>query len=86
MITIDEAGVLLVDVLAALERLEDADLSDKRDGAPLPRGVLTCGQACRFVPALLLMILERYPDLKDDGVLDNCLRNAMAASASGVLQ
>jgi hypothetical protein len=37
-LTLDDAGVLLADVMAALERIEDAEIPDRRDGEPLPRG------------------------------------------------
>ena len=30
-LTLDDAGVLLADVMAALERLEDAEIQDRRD-------------------------------------------------------
>lgn len=85
-LTLDDAGVLLADVMAALERIEDAEIPDRRDGEPLPRGILTCGQACRFAPALLAFIVHLYPQLSEDGVLEATIRNATMAGASGAMQ
>jgi hypothetical protein len=85
-LTLDDAGVLLADVMAALERLEDAEIPDRRDGDPLPRGVITCGQACRFVPSLLALLVHLYPQLSEDGVLESTIRNAAMAGASGAIQ
>lgn len=55
-LSLDDAGILLADALAALEALEDREIPDCRDGDPLPRGVITCGQACRLAASVVAMV------------------------------
>lgn len=84
MITADEAGVLLAEAVQLMGTLEAACIQERPPGEPLPRGLLTCGEAARIVPAVVLLVLELFPVLLEAGVLEQALRSAALNSSGGV--
>lgn len=72
-LSIDEAGAILAEAVRAMGTLEAACIHEQEDAAPLPRGLLTCGEACRMAGALVALIPERYPQLLEPGVLEETL-------------
>ncbi len=67
-----------------LERMEDREIHCKPDAAPLPRGVLTCGEAWQFISMLFAMLHQRYPEFADPDQLSELLAQARTESASGL--
>ena len=67
-----------------LQRLEDREINYKPDSAPLPRGVLTCGEACQLFPLLFVLLAQKYPELADPDQLSELLAQARMESASGL--
>lgn len=63
--------------------LEAACIQDRGDGEPLPRGMLTCGEAMLLIPAIAVLIVQRYPQLLNDDTLDDALRMAAMLSVTG---
>lgn len=67
-----------------IRRLEDRGITDKPDNAPLPRGVLSCGEACQLLPLLFVLLAEKYPPLSDPDQLLELLAIARMDEASGL--
>lgn len=85
-LTADDVGLLLAEAVQIMGTLEAASIQERPDGEPLPRGLLTCGEACRLVPAVVLLSLQIYPRLIEEGVLETILRNAMTTGPTGAVQ
>lgn len=56
-LTVDEAGLLLAQAVQIMGTLEAVGAHVRPDSEPLPRGMLTCGEACRLVPAVIALTL-----------------------------
>lgn len=82
----DEVGLFLAEAVQVMGGLEAAAVQERPDGEPLPRGMLNCGEACRLVPAVILLALQLYPQLAEEGVLEAILRNAMTTGTTGAVQ
>ena len=82
----DEVGLFLAEAVQVMGGLEAAAVQERADGEPLPRGMLNCGEACRMVPAVILLALQLYPQLAEDGVLEALIRNAMTTGSTGAVQ
>lgn len=67
-----------------IQRMEDRQIHCKADAAPLPRGVLTCGEAWQLIPLLFVLLHQRYPELADPDQLSELLAQARTESASGL--
>lgn len=67
-----------------LQRLEDREIGDKSESAPLPRGVLTCGEAVMLLPLLFVLLAQKYPELQDPDQLSELLAHARIEGASGL--
>lgn len=82
-LTVDDVGLLVADAVRLLGTLEAAcvHLADPAD--PLPRGLLTAGEACRMVPAVLLLGIMLHPCLNEPGTLEEILRTADTRAAKG---
>lgn len=85
-LTADDVGLFLAEAVQIMGTLEAASIQEQPDGEPLPRGLLNCGEACRMVPAVILLALQLYPQLAEDGVLEALIRNAMTTGSTGAVQ
>lgn len=80
---IEMAAVLLERSIYVADRLEAACIRERGDSEPLARGMLTCGEAVLLIPALAVLIVQKYPQLLDDEMLADALRVASMLSATG---
>ena len=80
-----EAAVLFAQVGIIISRIEDREITHKPMNAPLPRGVLTCGEAWTLIPALFMLLAQKFPSLADPEHLSELLRSAYLDSAGGRL-
>jgi hypothetical protein len=85
-ITIDEAGLMLAEALQIAGTLEAAAVEYRRDGDPLPSGMLTCGEACRMASAVVGLALNLFPQLSNEEILGSVVCNAITAGATGAVQ
>ena len=85
-LTADDVGLFLAEAVRVMGTLEAAAIQERPAGEPLPRGFLTCGEACRLIPAVVLLALQIYPQLIEEGVLETVLRNAMTTGTTGAVQ
>lgn len=83
-LSIEDAAVLYVESLRCASALEAACIDQAPDGQPLPRGMLTCGEATTLIPALARIVLLVFPKLGDPDVLELAVRAAFARSAAGM--
>jgi len=83
---LDSAGLLLAEALQLMSVLEAACINEAPQYAPLPRGILTCGEACRLVPAVIALALRLHPQLADAEVLQQILLNAKTTGTTGAVQ
>jgi len=77
-------AALFMHIGIVLERMEDREINSKPDAAPLPRGVLTCGEAWQFMSLLFVLLHQRYPEFADPDQLSELLAQARTESASGL--
>lgn len=85
-ITADDAGLLLYEAIQLFGVLEAAAVEQRREGEPLPRGMFTCGEACRMISAVVGLTLHLFPQLADEGVLETIVRNALTSGTTGAVQ
>jgi hypothetical protein len=83
--TVEEAAYLLVTANRVMGTLEAAVITEREYAEPLPRGMLTCGEACELVPALVVLLTRMHPQLVDTEALDQALRDGEIAGARGAL-
>jgi hypothetical protein len=76
----DHAAILFVQTVAILGRMQDSDIDERGHGSPLPRGVMTCGDAMALVPLLMILLVGVYPQLLDQDALESALRTAVLPS------
>ena len=81
---IDEADAAYVFVRAALtlERAFDAGIMDKLRNA-VPKEVLNCGELMSFMPILVALLHEKFPNLSDPDHLSELLMSRFTETASG---
>lgn len=84
-LTVDEAGVLLAEAVQVLGTLEGMDIIDRPETEPLPRGVLTCGEAVRLIPAIVVLVTQMYPELLEPNALEEALRIATVRGAGSII-
>jgi hypothetical protein len=72
----DLAAVLLAELARTMVRIEDADIKSKPDHAPLPRGIMSCGEAVRYVPVLMALLRQSHKDLWEPGALATAVQQA----------
>ena len=77
-------AALYMHIGIVIERMEDREINAKPDAAPLPRGVLTCGEAWQFMSLLFVLLHQRYPEFSDPDQLSELLARARTESASGL--
>jgi hypothetical protein len=82
--SLEQAAVLYVESLRIKAGFEAACIDQEPDGKPLPRGMLTCGEAVTLIPAVTYLVLLLHPTLADPDVLESAVRGAFALSAAGV--
>lgn len=82
-LTLHEAGVLLAEAVQVMGTLEAYSAQERESSEPLPRGLLTCGEAVRLIPAVVMLVAEMYPQLLEPNVLEESLRIAALADARG---
>lgn len=77
-ITETDAAVLYALALHAVGKLTDyeADNGPRRDGAAIPRAVMTYGEAEALLPGLLVMIVHAFPALRDEEYVEALVRGA----------
>ena len=83
---LDAVGLFLAEALQLMNVLESACIDQQPQYAPLPRGILTCGEACRLVPAVIALALQLYPQLADPEVLERIVLNAKTTGTTGAVQ
>ena len=84
-LSVESVGLYLTEAVLLMNTLEAACINERPEYEPLPRGMLTCGEVCRIVPAVIAMSLHLYPQLAEDGVLEAILRNAMTTGTTGAV-
>ena len=80
---IEDAAVLLDAAWRLVGTFETACIADMAPSRNLPAGLITCGEAMLLLPALAVLILQRYPQLLDDETLSATLQTAVLASVGG---
>lgn len=85
-VSIEAVGLYLAEAVQIMGTLETACVHERPDYEPLPRGLLTCGEVCRLVPAVVLLALRLYPRLSDEGVLETIVRDALTTGVAGGVQ
>lgn len=83
---LDAVGLFFAEAAQLMNVLEAACVHEAPEYAPLPRGILTCGEACRMVPAVMAMALQLYPQLADPAVLERIILNAKTTGTTGAVQ
>ena len=81
----DSVGLFLAEAVQIMGALETACIHELPNSAPLPRGMLTCGEVCRMVPAVIALALKLHPELIEEGVLEAIIHNAEIAGAGGAV-
>jgi hypothetical protein len=76
----DHAAVLYVTAVSILGRMQDSDIDDRGYSSPLPRGVVTCGEAMALMPLVMILLVGVYPALLDQDALESALRTAVLPS------
>jgi hypothetical protein len=78
----DHAAILYATAVAVCGRMQEAEpaVGERSFGAPLPRGVLMCGEAQALLPLVLILLVERHPQLLDQAALETALRTAVLPS------
>jgi hypothetical protein len=85
VLTLSDAAVLLAEALPILGAFEVVGLGEHPNNQPLPRGLVTCGEAYRLIPALVLLLMHQYPSLNDEETFLAALRDAHLHTAAGAL-
>jgi hypothetical protein len=70
------AAILLIECQDIMGAIDAQSLDSKAEGHPLPSGLITCGELCRLVPALVSLLHHSYPELWDEEILSALLRDA----------
>lgn len=78
----DHAAILYVTACSVLGRMQEAEpaVGDRMYDAPLPRGVLRCGEAQALLPLVMILLVQMYPHLTDQEALETALRTAVLPS------
>lgn len=84
-LTVEDAAYLLVRANQVMGALEAAVITERQYAEPLPRGMLSCGEACDLVPALVVLLTKLYPQLANPEALDQALRDGVVAGTSGAI-
>lgn len=74
VLTEGEAALLLDETLRCIGTFEAACIPDRSDCAPLPSGMLSCGEAMRLLPALAIMLVQAYPRLVEPEMFAQALQ------------
>ena len=82
---IDEVGLFLAEATQIYGTLEAANVHHRGELAPLPSGLITCGEMCRMIPAVIRLSLQLYPELTEEGVMEAIIRKAEIAGAGGAM-
>lgn len=81
-ITFDDAAVYYMMAWMILGRMGDAEpaIEDRNRDKPLPRGMFTCGEATDLLPLLLVLLVDKFPRLVEQDVVDAAVRTAVLPS------
>jgi hypothetical protein len=79
-LSVDEYAALLGGAVFLMDVLEEHEIHNAAPDAPLPAGLLTCGEACQLVPAVIALVLKVHPELMEDGALEQAARSASSSS------
>ena len=79
-----EWAALYTHVGLIISRMEDRDINSKRDCEPLPRGIITCGEAWQFFSLLFVLLAQKHPALQDPDQLSELLAVARLNDTSGL--
>ena len=80
-----EAARLLADAVRLHGTLEAVGIEYQPEHAPLPRGVLSCGEACAVVSAVVGLVLTLYPQLADPDVLVDTVAASEVRDPTGAM-
>ena len=83
--TIDDVGLFLAEAVQIMNTAETRNVHQLPSYRNLPSEVITCGEFCRMIPAVIALSLQMYPDLMEEGVLEGIIRNATIAGAGGAM-
>jgi hypothetical protein len=82
---IDDVGLFLAEAVQLMGTLEAANVHERGNLDALPSGLITCGEACRMIPAVIALSMQLYPSLTEEGVLEAIIRKAEIAGAGGAM-
>lgn len=81
--TEDEAAALLHGALQVMGTLEAACIDAKPWSAPLPAGLLSCGEAITLIPAVVVLVSEMYPRLTNPEYFSEAVTFAQLQETEG---
>lgn len=84
-LSIEDTAAYLADAIRLHATLEAISAEGENENEPLPRGILTCSEACRMVSAVVALALQAYPSLNDRDVLAASIQAFIAGGASGAI-
>lgn len=67
-----------------LQRFGEREIDSKPESEPLPRGMLTCGEAMMLLPLLFVLLAQKFPELQDPDQLSELIAQARTESACGL--
>lgn len=78
----DHAAVLYATAWRIVGRMQATEppIEDRSYGSPLPRGMLTCGEAQALIPLVAILLAQVHPLLVDPEILDAAIRAAIVPS------
>ena len=75
-LTQPQAAVLFAAACAVVAKLDAIVIEARSPSDPLPRGILTCGDAMAMVSAVLVLAPQLFPALRDPEVVLDSLNSA----------
>ena len=82
---VDDVGLLLAEAVQIFGTLEAANVHLRAERDSVPSGLITSGELCRMIPAVIALSLQLYPSLTEEGVLEAIIRKAVIAGAGGAM-
>lgn len=75
----DHAAILYATAWRIVARMQEAEpaIEERGYNTPLPRGMLTCGEAQALIPLVAILLTQIHPRLVDPEALDNAIRTAV---------
>lgn len=82
-LSIDDVGLFLAEAVQLMGTIEAANVHQRLERDSVPSGLITCGELCRMIPAVVALSLQLYPSLTEEGVMEGIIRKAVIAGAGG---